>query len=460
MILIVDDDKAIRSSLNLLLKRAGYSVVEASNPEEALQATDKYSPSLCILDMNFSRATTGEEGIGLLKQIKDQYSELPVILITAWGSIPLAVEGMKLGASDFITKPWDNNFLLASIKTTLHLSEQKKSSGNESFDRSKLNQIYNFENIIGMDKQLLHLLNVAGRVSRTDAAILIQGESGTGKELVAEAIHANSHRANGPFIKANLGGIPSSLFESEMFGHKKGSFTGAIHDRIGRFELADKGTIFLDEIGDLDPANQVKLLRVLQDRSFEMLGTSLPKKIDFRVISATNRDLERMVASGNFREDLYYRINLISLCLPPLRERLDDIPLLAKDFIDNLKGIYNRPMLQIDGTAMNWLLTLPWPGNVRELKNLVERTVLVTTHDILNIGDLQSQYSLSPRQGGTITLPDVGTVTLEEMEKSMIKKAMQFHQGKVSRVARSLGLSRGALYRRLEKFGIPYETPQ
>ena len=460
MILIVDDDDAIRASLNFLLRKSGFETVEAEDPEGALAAIAGKVPSLCILDMNFSRATTGEEGLALLKQIRTDYPELPVILITAWGSISLAVQGMKLGASDFITKPWNNDFLLASVKTILHLSKQDGSPDTATYDRTKLNQLYNFENIIGSDEKLLEVLRIAGRVSSTDASVLILGESGTGKEIVAEAIHANSRRRNGPFIKVNLGGIHAELFESEMFGHKKGAFTGAIQDRAGRFELAHEGTIFLDEIGELDISGQVKLLRVLQDRSFEAMGTSVPRTADFRLISATNQDLGQRVASGQFREDLYYRINLISLCLPPLRERRKDIPFLVQYFVDNIKQLYERPDLQISPAAMNWLQTLPWPGNIRELKNLVERTVLLTTHDTLEIGDFQRHYELSPRQEGTDNLPAVGTVTLEEMEKSMIKRAMQFHQGNISKVARSLGLSRGALYRRLEKYGLPYETSQ
>ncbi len=460
MILIVDDDQAVRISLGLLLNKAGYDTAEAADPEAALAEIGRKMPSLCIIDMNYSRSTSGEEGLGLLKRIKQDYPELPIILITAWGSIALAVEGMKLGASDFMTKPWNNDFLLGSVKTILELAQQENVSGLTAHDRPRLNRLYNFENIVGVDAKLLPVLNVAGRVSKTDASVLILGESGTGKELVAEAIHANSHRRNGPFIKVNLGGIHPGLFESEMFGHKKGSFTGAVQDRIGRFELAHNGTIFLDEIGDLDAASQVKLLRVLQDRSFEVLGTSLPRTVDFRLISATNRNLRQMVAAGQFREDLYYRINLISLQLPALRERREDIPLLVQNFVDNIKRLYERPQLRVGSEAMKWLKDLSWPGNVRELKNLVERTVLVTSRETLDVADFQANYQFLSRQAETATIPAVGTITLEEMEQSMIQKALQFHHGNISRAALSLGLSRGALYRRLDKYGIPYETSQ
>ncbi|UCD94914.1 MAG: sigma-54-dependent Fis family transcriptional regulator, partial [Candidatus Zixiibacteriota bacterium] len=284
------------------------------------------------------------------------------------------------------------------------------------------------------------------------------GESGTGKELIAEAIHGNSSRRDGPFVRVNLGAIPLSLFESEMFGHTKGAFTGAMQGRVGRFEIAHGGTIFLDEIADLSQASQVKLLRVLQNRSFEILGTSRTKTVDFRLICATNRNIEQMVSDGNFREDLYYRINLITLKLPPLRERPADIPLTVNYFVNNLKTIYGRNELSVDSRALNWLMELPWPGNIRELKNLVERVVLMTGKDILDIGDFQAQLRPISPQEVPSGLPAVGMITIEEMEKSMIRKAMEFHRNNISKVARSLGLSRAALYRRLEKYGIPYDA--
>jgi transcriptional regulator with PAS, ATPase and Fis domain len=272
--------------------------------------------------------------------------------------------------------------------------------------------------------------------------------------LIAEAIHSNSDRRNGPFVKVNLGGIPATLFEAEMFGHKRGAFTSAVRDRAGRFELADGGTIFLDEIGDLDLSSQVKLLRVLQDRTFEVVGTSQTTTVDFRLICATNRNLDAMIAAGQFREDLFYRINLINLKLPPLRERRGDIPLLVNYFVDNLKTIYRRPDLTVSPQAMRWLTDLAWPGNVRELKNLVERTVLVSDGDCLDVSEFQMQIQPSPRPIDKASLPAVGTMTIEEMEESMIRKALEFHGSNMTKVARSLGLSRGALYRRMDKYGI------
>ena len=304
---------------------------------------------------------------------------------------------------------------------------------------------------------MLELLETVGRVASTDASVLIMGESGTGKELIAEAIHQNSLRANKSFIKVNLGGISTSLFESEMFGHVRGAFTDARTDRVGRFELANKGTIFLDEIGDLDAGSQVKLLRVLQDRTYEVLGSSRTKTVDLRVISATNRNLDEMVSKGAFREDLLYRINLITIHLPALRERPKDIPLLVNFFINNLKEIYNRPLLTVSKEAMKWIQHLPLPGNIRQLKNLVERSVLVSKNDDLNTEDFRKRLELSPGKKGNIQLPDVGSLTLEETEVLMIKRAMEFHKNRISKAALSLGLTRSALYRRLDKYHIPYD---
>jgi DNA-binding NtrC family response regulator len=453
MILIIDDDIAVRTSLLLLLKNEGYIATDASAQEEALLVIKKNEVSLIILDLNFSIETSGREGMELLQQIRRLNTTIPVILITGWGSIELAVEGMKHGANDFITKPWNNEHLLQSIKTLLDLHDKKR----EHHTRKQLDGLYNFQHIIGEDEQMLELLETVGSVAATDASVLIMGESGTGKELIAEAIHLNSLRAHKPFIKVNLGGISTSLFESEMFGHMRGAFTDARTDRVGRFELANKGTIFLDEIGDLDAGSQVKLLRVLQDRTYEVLGSSRTKTVDLRVISATNRNLEEMVNKNTFREDLLYRINLITIHLPALRERKKDIPMLVNFFINNLKEIYNRPLLTVNKEVMKWLQQLPLPGNIRQLKNLVERSVLVSKNNNLSIEDFRKQLDLSPGKKGNIQLPDVGVLTLEETEVLMIKRAMEFHKNRISKAAISLGLTRSALYRRLDKYHIPYD---
>ncbi len=459
MILLIDDDEAIRSSLSLLLRQGGYVVQTAAYPEEALEKLAQKEPELIISDMNFSIETSGEEGLQFLKQVKQRYPLLPVILITAWGSVPLAVEGMKLGAADFINKPWQNEHLLQSVKTVLTLAKQKREEGQEpGLSRAALNKKYDFDAIVGEDKGFLQVLETVGKVSATDASILIMGESGTGKELIAEAVHGNSHRYNKPFVKVNLGGISASLFESEMFGHKRGAFTDAKNDRAGRFELANGGTIFLDEIGDLDANSQVKLLRVLQDRTYEVLGDSKTRTVDVRVICATNRNLEEMVAKGQFREDLFYRINLITVRLPALRERPGDVPLLVNYYIRNLRGIYNRPELEATPEALRWLRDQHFSGNIRELKNVVERAVLLSASSQLTQADFQNLLKPAKQTPAAAEKGELPLMPLEEMEKAMILKAMLLHKENMSRVAQALGLSRGALYRRLEKYNIPYEA--
>ncbi len=453
MILVIDDDTAVQTSLMLLLKTENYEVQAASGPEAALGILSRETVSLIILDLNFSLDTSGHEGIRLLKQIRRQNPEIPVILITGWGSIPLAVEGMKQGASDFINKPWDNDYLLQSVKTLIELKAKKS----QSRSRKQLDEQFSFKHIIGEDPKMLELLETVGNVAATDASVLIMGESGTGKELIAEAIHNNSNRRNGPFVKVNLGGISTSLFESEMFGHVRGAFTDARYDRTGRFELANKGTIFLDEIGDLDAVSQVKLLRVLQDRTYEVLGSSRTKTVNVRIICATNRNLEEMVDAGSFREDLLYRINLITIRMPPLRERRGDIGLLANFFMENLKEIYNRPQLRISKAAITYLQQLALPGNIRQLKNLVERTVLVNRNNELEASDFKPLYETTAVKKETLQLPGVGSITLEDLEIEMIRRAMLYHKNRISKAALSLGLTRSALYRRLEKYDIPYD---
>lgn len=444
MILVIDDDPTIRASLGMLLRRAGYDTEMADGPGAAITLVRRKVPRLVLLDMNFSRFTTGEEGLTLLRQIKIFAPQVPVILMTAWGSIELAVEGMRAGAFDFITKPWDNRRLLDRIAVALDVSQPPETvagGGNAGrFDRSF---------IVGNSAGLRSVLATVERVAPTNAPVLITGESGTGKELIAEAIHRNSRRRSGPFVKVNLGGLSQSLFESEMFGHKKGAFTDAVTDRVGRFEAADGGTIFLDEIGELDMSCQVKLLRVLQEQRFEPLGSSTTRQVDVRIICATNADLPRMVAERTFREDLFYRINLVNVELPPLRLRTDDIPLLAGKFLADAASANGLKEPTLSSEAVSFLKSLPFPGNVRELKNLVERTLLMCGGDELTDADFR-------RSAGNVVLPDVEVPhgTLDEVERRRIEESMTRHGGNVSRVAAELGLSRGALYRRLEKFNL------
>ena len=456
MILIVDDDIAVRTSLELLLTGTGNSVFTADKPVDALAIVNQELPQLIILDLNFSIDTSGKEGMKLLTDIRAIDAKVPVILITGWASIELAVKGMKLGANDFINKPWDNQYLLQSVNTLLNLQVPKAKHAT----RRLLDDAFSFHQIIGEDPELLNILETIAQVAATDASVLILGESGTGKELIAEAIHENSLRRNKPFVKVNLGGVSSTLFESEMFGHVRGAFTDARFDRTGRFEIADKGTIFLDEIGELESGSQVKLLRVLQDRTYEVLGSSKTKKVDVRVICATNKDLFEMVDKNTFREDLLYRINLITIKLPALRQRKGDIPLLVNFFLSNLKEIYNKPHLKVSLEAMNWLQQLELPGNIRQLKNLVERSILVSKTNELSIDDFSVHLEQSGTKKKKTEIPGVGELTLEQMEIEMVKKAMTFHDNKISKAAASLGITRNSLYRRLEKYQIPFNDTE
>lgn len=438
MILIIDDDSAIRLSLGLLLKRAGYEVDYAENPDEALTKIRATEYDLILMDMNYTRSTTGEEGIELLMKTRIFQPETPVILITAWGSIELAVKGMKAGAYDFITKPWNNLVLLQRVKTALSLNS-KEDQTPESFNRG---------GIIGNNKSLLELLSTVERIAPTDAPVLILGENGTGKEMIANAIHINSKRKSAPFVMVNLGGISQSLFESEMFGHAKGAFTGAVAARKGRFEMADKGTIFLDEIGDLDMSCQVKLLRVLQQHTFEPLGDSRPKKVDIRVVCATNADLSSMVSQRTFREDLFYRINLITLRLPALRERRDDIPLLVRHFILEVAQRSGTDIPEISSEAMEFLSRLPYPGNIRQLKNMVERAVLIGGDRL----EKETFYSMEGINADSVDLKPAGT--LDDMEKLAIEEALAKSEGNLTQASRILGITRQTLYRRMEKYGM------
>ena len=444
MILVIDDDSAIRTSLSLLLKHAKHEVQAVATPKEAIAVVRSVTPELILMDMNFSLTTSGDEGLILLKQVKIFCPDTPVILMTAWGSISLAVKGMQAGAQNFITKPWNNVVLMNEIETALALNNKPETDEKDKnhFDRS---------HIIGKSKGLMDVLKTIERIAQTNASVLITGESGTGKELIAEAVHKNSPRAKKPFVKVNLGGISQSLFESEMFGHKKGAFTDASSDRVGRFELADKGTIFLDEIGDLDMSCQVKLLRVLQEQTFEVLGDSRPRKVDIRLVSATNADLSQMVKDHTFREDLFYRINLITVHLPALRERKEDIPLLVRHFAGQQCRSNGLPTVDFTPEAMDYLQSLPYPGNIRELKNLVERTILVSGKETLDADDFKAQNH-QPEEA--VTIKGMEGLTLEETERQRILQAMEQYDNNVSQVAAALGVSRPALYRRLEKYNI------
>ncbi|HET9298390.1 MAG TPA: sigma-54 dependent transcriptional regulator [Candidatus Polarisedimenticolaceae bacterium] len=453
-ILVVDDDPSVTASLSLLLKQHGYLPLTAASPQEAAARVQGERVDLVLQDMNFSRSTTGEEGMELLRTLRGMKPELPVVLITAWGSIPLAVQGVKAGAADFVAKPWVNAQILQTVETALGLAAARAKAPEPPADRRDLDARYAFDALVGADPRFLRVLELAGRVAPTDASVLITGESGTGKELVAEAIHRNSRRRSGPFVKVNLGGISSTLFESEMFGHVRGAYTDARQDRRGRFEIAHGGTIFLDEIGELDPSSQVKLLRVLQDRTYEVLGSSDTRTVDVRILSATNRDLPAQVSAGQFREDLLYRLNLIVLRMPSLRERPTDVPILAAHFLEKSARAHARPPLTLTPAAVHWLRAQPWPGNVRQLRQTLERAVLVLEGDTLDASHLRALAELGAAGERAPSLPTPGAMTLDEIERAMIERALQQFGGNLTKAAEALGVSRTALYRRLQKHGI------
>lgn len=448
-ILLVDDDTSITLSLAMLMRRCGYTTARASNEEEALAEVrrsmrEKPGIDLIIMDMNYTSSTTGRDGLELLTKIKVLIPDVPVILMTAWGSIPLAVEGMRNGAMDFITKPWDNRDLMSRVNTALSL--HSADAGND-MDTAPLDG--DNYGIIGRSEAITGVLEKIRRVAPTDAAILITGENGTGKELVARAIHTESMRRDHPFVAVNLGGLPRPLFESEMFGHAKGAYTGAERERSGRFEAADGGTIFLDEIGDLDLSCQVKMLRVLQEQTFERLGETTPRKVNLRVICATNVDLVKAVRENRFREDLYYRINIISIHLPALRERREDIPLLVEKFAGG--------KAEFTPDAMALLQSLPYPGNVRQLQNLVNRLVIVNDSKVITsamVREAVKTESTAISEENVSSASSGEVLTLEQMERRAITDALERFKGNLSQVAASLGISRQSLYRRMEKLDI------
>ena len=463
MILIVDDDKTILMSLRLLLRRNGLDADLAASPDEALSKVRSIRYDLMIVDMNYSRTTSGVEGLELMHKLHIFQPDTPVILITAWGSIDLAVEGMRLGAFDFITKPVQSDMFLQRIRTALEVGGSRddadtssETASESSFDRC---------GIIGENPELIKVLSTVERIAPTDAPVLILGENGTGKEMIANAIHTNSRRRGESFIKVNLGGVPAALFESEMFGHVKGAFTGAVADRTGSVALADHGTLFLDEIGDLDQASQVKMLRVLQDHTFQALGDSHTRRADIRTVCATNADLTAMVAERSFREDLFYRINLITLRLPALRERREDIPALAKHFIANIAQKSGRQRPEISTEALDWLCRLPFPGNIRQLKNMTERALLLSAGNRLEKTDFEGTLEGSSTEydgyesisgNADSGKAPIALSTLEQVEYEAVTAAIAKAGGNLSKAARLLGITRQSLYRRMDKFGIDH----
>jgi len=446
-VLIADDQADVREALRLLLKAEGFTTETVSTPGAALEAVQTNEFDVILMDLNYQRDTTsGQEGIDLLSRIQSVDSRLPVVVMTAWGSVELAVEAMRRGARDFVQKPWDNHRLLSIIRTQVDLYRIMRRAERLEAENSLL-RAQNRPIFIAESKAMQPLLTLLSRIGPSDANVLITGEHGTGKEVVALTLHALSARSSRPMITVNTGGLPEGTFESELFGHVKGAFTDARADRVGRFELADRGTLFLDEIANVPLKQQAKLLRVLETGEMERVGSSKTHKVDVRVLSATNADLKLESAEGRFRSDLLFRLNTVELHIPPLRERKEDIPLLAAHFLKQYAQRYRKPVSGFDSASLRKMLEHPWPGNVRELDHATERAVLMSTGEQVQPGDL----GLESEHAGSARIEDL---SLEEVENLLIKKALARHSGNISHAADALGLSRSALYRRMQKYGV------
>lgn len=449
-ILIIDDDKDVLYTAKMILKQHYEAVITEDTPNriESLLSKDYYD--VILLDMNFKPGSTeGNEGLFWLKQIKKINPDTNIILNTAYGDINLAVQAMKEGAIDFLVKPWEKEKLLSTVNTVYNLSKSKKEvtkfKSKQEVLAKDINR--NYENLIAKSKAMRPVLDMIDKVSSTDANILILGENGTGKELIARTIHQKSKRFQETFMNVDVGSLTSSLFESELFGYKKGAFTDAKEDKPGRFEVASGGTLFLDEIGNIGEPLQAKLLTVLQNRQVTPLGSTQNIPIDIRLITATNKDLNAMVANDRFREDLLYRINTVEITLPPLRERVEDIPLLVEHYLQIHAKKYEKSYLSISAQTMDKLASYYWPGNIRELAHSVERAVIMTNDNSLQPDDFLFSKTLKP----SISKKDH---TMEEMEKATIIDALEKHNGNLTQVAKTLALGRSTLYRKMEKYGI------
>ena len=447
-ILVVDDNKSILSALDILLTSEFQSVTLISNPNLILATLKKNDFNLVILDMNFSAGiNTGNEGLYWLERIKETNPEVSVVMITAYGDIDIAVKALKAGASDFILKPWDNEKLLATLKLAIQLDLSKKEVKHLKEKESELKKAMNRDQryIIGSSPQLMNVLNLTRKVAKTDANVLITGENGTGKELIAQEIHRLSNRAGELLISVDMGALSETLFESELFGHVKGAFTDAKDNRQGKFEIADKGTLFLDEIGNLPLHLQPKLLTAIENRQISKIGSNQVITTDIRLISATNRNLESMVQNGLFREDLLYRINTIQIELPPLRERGNDISILAEFFLKKYSSRYNKPNLRINQQAHEKLLRYQWPGNIRELQHTIEKAVILSETSLIKPDDLFFRNAA--------TTGNRSVNTIEEMENKMIQEALEKNNGNFTAAAEQLGITRQTLYNKLRKSG-------
>lgn len=445
VILLVDDDQSLRRVMEYSLAESGYVVRAVGNGEAALRLFGKEAFDAVVTDITMP----GISGMEVLRKVRESDPTLPVIIITAYGTIESAVEAMRQGAFDYITKPFNRDELKITLERALKMRRLEK----ENCDlRAAVIDKYRFSGIIGESAGIRNVLDLAGRVAASDATVLVTGESGTGKELIAKGIHFSSGRSKGPFVAVNCAAIPDNLIESELFGHVKGAFTGAVKDREGKFEQADGGTLFLDEIGDLRIDLQAKILRALQERTIERVGANRLISLDVRVIAATNRDLEESVRNGTFREDLYYRLSVVTLHIPPLRERREDIPLLAEHFVRKFNKSEDTA---IEPNAMAALVSYGWPGNVRELENVIERASVLKRGNTITAADLPDK--VTKKSGGVsdiiLNLPDDG-LSLEELEKSLIIKALEKHNGNQTRAAEYLRITRPTLIYRMEKYGL------
>ncbi len=446
-ILVADDQPDVLEALRMLLKGEGFRTESVTSPSAIIQAIEARDFDVVLMDLNYARDTTsGHEGLDLLSRIQMQDSTLPVVVMTAWGSVELAVEAMRRGARDFIQKPWDNARLLSILRTQIELGQALRNSQRLEAENRLLRDEGRSKLIAG--SQIMRpILDLIARVGPSDANVLITGEHGTGKEVVAQTLHSISLRASRPLVTVNAGGLSEGVFESELFGHVKGAFTDAKSDRVGRFEMAEGGTLFLDEIANVPLNLQNKLLRVLEIGEYERVGSSKTRKANVRILSATNADLNEEVTAGRFRQDLLYRLNTIEIRLPPLRDRRSDIPLLAVHVLRQHAVRYRKHMTGFDDAAMQILLDYGWPGNIRELDHTVERSVLMAQGSVVRASEL----GLRPGREGS---PRLEEMSLEDVEAFLIKKALARYEGNVSRAAEALGLSRSALYRRLQRFGL------
>jgi DNA-binding NtrC family response regulator len=446
-ILIADDQPDVLKALRLLLKPEGFQIETASSVAEIINAVRRQDFDVVLMDLNYVRGeTSGEQGLNVLTKIHEIDDMLPVVVMTAWSSVELAVEAMRRGARDFIPKPWKNERLLAVLRTQIELVQALR-KGRQLEQENVLLKNDSAHSLIASSRAMQPVLEAIARVGPSDANVLITGENGTGKGVVAEALHAVSSRKDKTMVQVNTANIPETVFESELFGHIAGAFTDARSDRMGRFKIADGGTLFLDEISTIPERLQSKLLRVLESGEFEPIGSSKTYRVDVRVFSATNADLSIEVARGHFRQDLLYRLNTVEIRVPPLRERKEDIPLLAGHFHKGYVTKYRKPITGFDTKAMQMLCAYHWPGNVRELDHTIERAVLMADNSIIQSSDL---YLTSVSEDE----PQLENMTLEDMERWAIRKTLARFDGDISKTADALGLSRGALYRRLEKYQI------